>query len=58
MDTASSPATRVFPGLLGTIAANISTMGPIQEIIGETDRVVGCGLQCINSPMENAVRIM
>ena len=34
METATNPASRVFTGVLGTIAANISTTAPIQEMIG------------------------
>jgi hypothetical protein len=32
--TAMSPARKVFAGVLGTIAANISTTAPIHEIAG------------------------
>jgi hypothetical protein len=35
MDTATSPAMAVLAGVLGTIAANISTTAPIHEISGE-----------------------
>lgn len=34
IDTATTPASSVLPGVLGTIAANISTTAPIQEIPG------------------------
>ena len=35
IDTARTPASSVFAGVLGTIAANISTTAPIHEMPGE-----------------------
>ena len=45
METAMSDATSVLPGVLGTMAANISTTTPIQLIIGNVGMFGGSGLQ-------------
>jgi len=56
METAMSPATRVLPGVLGTIAAPMSTTAPIHVICGMIGQVAGTGSQCISNPSAAAER--
>jgi hypothetical protein len=58
METATTPASKVLTGVLGTMAANISTMAPIQEIWGEMLRVTGMGAQWKVNPRASAVKTM
>ena len=55
IEAASSPAISVFPGVLGTMAANIRQEAPIQEIIGSTARWLVTGSQWNMLPRARAV---
>src|SRR4029077_6335915 len=58
IDTAMSPATSVFIGELGTIAADISTTAPIRLIMGETGQSLGSRNQWISMPRAKAMSTM
>ena len=58
IETARNPASSVFAGVLGTIAANISTTAPIHEIAGEMLWFAGSGAQWNVRPRANAVNTM
>ena len=58
METATTPASSVLIGVLGTIAANISTTAPIHEIAGEILWFTGIGAQWNVRPRANAVNTM
>ena len=55
IEAASSPAITVFPGVLGTMAANSRQQTPTQEIIGAHVRWLGAGVQWSMLPRANAV---
>src|SRR5687767_1423558 len=55
IEAESRPATRIFDGELGTMAANMSTTAPIHEIIGITGVSSETGCQCMTRPMAMAV---
>ena len=56
IDAVMKPATSIFLGATGTIAANMSITGPIQLIIGFSFQSSGIGLQCIMMDSSSAVR--
>ena len=58
IETARTPASSVFVGVLGTIAANISTTAPIHEMPGEMLWFAGSGAQWNVRPRANAVNTM
>ena len=58
METATNPAANVLAGVLGTIAANISTTAPIQEICGAMLGLTLMGTQWNVRPRAKAVNTM
>ena len=59
MLAAMNPATSIFQGVAGTMAANIRMMGPTQVIIGFTSVGANQGwAQWISTPIPNALITM
>ena len=59
MDAARKPATAIFQGGAGTMAANIRMTGPIQVIIGSSGSCFSSELaQCITIPITTAESTM